>query len=898
MSFRYLQSLFNPRSIAVIGATTRERRVGQVVMRNLLAGGFGGPIMPVNPRREAVAGVLTYPSVAALPITPDLAIVCTPGRTLPTLIAELGQRGTRAVIVMAGGLGRQRDAEGRPLDDVVLETARRHGVRILGGGTLGIMAPPLGLNATFSPVAVRAGRIAFVSQSDAVGTLVLDWAQGKQVGFSHFVSLGDCCDIGFGEVLDFLGSDPGTRAILLYIEQLAARGSFMAAARAAARNKPVVAIKAGRVPRLAHAGVTDPLSPEVDRLLAPDAVFDAVLRRAGILRVEDLDELFGAVETLVRARPMAGDRLVALSNGGGAGVMAEDSLHAGGYAMPALREATVARLRPLLPPGWNGGNPIDLGVAADAARYAAVLKVLSEERDGDAILVMHTPNVLADSAEIAHTVISMVREVGGNLLTCWIGDASVAAEREGFMAAGVASFATPGSAARAFLHMVGHRHVREVLMEVPATAARAAPDVERVRGLLAEVRAAGRRELTGPQAKAALAAYGVPVVPSEFAADPEAAAAVASRLGLPVALTLGLPELHRRWEVSGVALNLETPEAVAAAARGMLARLQQARPELAADGFLVQRMVPRADARQLFVGVTEDAVFGPVIVFGEGGRGVELFRDLAVGLPPLNAPLAHDLIDRTRAAQLLGASPTRPAADRDAVADALVRIAQLVVDFPEIAGLDINPLFAGAAGVLAVDAHLRLGAAPPDPHRLAIKPYPAALSDTVTLRDGRVVTIRPIRPEDEAAHYAFLARMTRQDIVYRFFHYIERMPRSEMARLTQIDYEREMAFIASWMSGDGVPETLGAVRMVADPDRHAAEFSIIVRSDLKGLGLGSLLLRKLLDYARRLGVQRLAGDVMAENSAMLQLARRFGFSTRPGEEAGIVSVSLDLPATD
>ena len=404
MSQRFLDRLLNPKSIAVIGASSRKRHVGHVVMRNLLAGEFHGPVMPVNPRHAAIAGVLCYPDIASLPLTPDLALICTRRETVPGLIEELGARGTRMVIVMAANMATTSGPDGRTLEALMLEAARRHEVRILGGSSLGVMAAYQGVNATFSPARIKPGPIGFVSQSDAVGMMVLDWAASKQVGFSHVVSIGDGADVGFGEVLDFLGSDPSTRAIVLYLESIRDRPTFMAAARAAARNKPVLAIKAGRSPRNAQHGISDPLLLDVPSLISADEVYGAAMRRAGILRVEQIDELFGAVETLARSRPMTGERLVAIGNGGGAGMMVEDCLHMGGYAMPALAPATVDRLRPYLP-SWRGGNPIDIPVDAAPQIYEKVLRVLREQRDGDVILLMHTPTALTSSSEMAEAAI-------------------------------------------------------------------------------------------------------------------------------------------------------------------------------------------------------------------------------------------------------------------------------------------------------------------------------------------------------------------------------------------------------------------------------------------------------------------------------------------------------------
>ena len=897
MSQRFLDRLFNPGSIAVIGASSRPRHVGHVVMRNLLAGAFRGPVLPVNPKHGAIAGVLCHRDIASLPLTPDLAIICTRRDTVPGLIDELGARGTRMVIVMAGNLATSTGDDGRSLEALMLEAARRHGVRLLGASSLGVMAPRHGLNATFSPARVQPGPIGFVSQSDAVGMMVLDWAASKNIGFSHVVSIGDGADIGFGEVLDFLGGDPQTRAIVLYLESIRDRPTFMAAARAAARNKPVLAIKAGRSPHNALQGISDPLFLDVPSLISSDDVYGAAMRRAGILRVEQIDELFGAVETLARARPMAGEHLVAISNGGGAGVMVEDSLHMGGYTMPPLAAETMERLRPILP-GWRGRNPIDIPVDAAPEVYARVLKVLRERQEGHVILLMHTPTALTSSSDTAQAVIEVVRQLGGNLLTCWVGAESVSRERKLLLDAGIASFDTPSHAAQAFLHMLSHRRNREALMQTPPSVPdEFQPDATTVRDIIRQTLAAGDNRMSAPEAKAVFAAYGIPVVATHLAETPAQAAAIARRIGLPVALTIDSPDIQRKWDVGGVALNLETAEAVEAAANGMLARAQAKRPLAGAIGFALQRMLARGHARQLIIGVATDPLFGPVILFGEGGRGVELYRDLAVGLPPLNQPLARDLISRTRAATLLAAHHDTPAADLDKLALTLTQISQLIVDHPEIVELDINPLFADESGVVAVDGHIRLTAERPTEHfRLAIRPYPKELEEIVELRDTTRLLFRPIRPEDEPQHYEFHSRLTPEDIRFRFFRFVDALPHSEMARLTQIDYDREMAFVAVTLPVDGTAETLGVVRAVCIPDSDDAEFSIITRSDMKGRGLGGALMRKLIVYCRTRGTRHLVGEVLAENAPMLKMMRAFGFDVQRTDEGGVLRVTLDVQA--
>ncbi len=889
MSTSSLERMFRPRSVAVVGANNRPHRIGNAIMRNLLTGGFEGPIMPVNPRYEAVAGVLTYPDVASLPRTPDLAILCTPPDTVPDLVDELGARGTRAVVVVARGLGTIRGPDGLTLQERTLHIAKLHGIRLLGGGTLGILSPHIGLNASFSRVTALPGNLGFVSQSDAVGTLLLDWAHPRRVGFSHFVSLGDAADVGFGEALDYLGSDAETRAILLYIESLPARRSFMAAARGAARNKPVLAIKAGRgVPRR---GGPSALSADTLSLVEQDDVFDAALRRAGIVRVRDVGELFDAVQTLAHARPLSGERLAVVSNGGGVGLIVADELDAGGLGVSSLSPAVVSRLRAVMPAGWDGTNPLDILVDAPPERYAAVLQILLESKELDAVLAIHTPSTLSSSTEIARALIRTVGAHGGNVLASFGGGESVAAARQLLVEAGVPLFDSPAEAARAFRTIVSHRRSSEALIQIPPSIpVEFQVDREGARRILRGALDEGRDFLRVMETVGVLRAYGVPVGEIQVVETPEQAGRVAHELGFPVDVAIRSPQVRRKREVGGIARALESAKAVEEAARSMVARLSEWRPDAEVTGFAVQRVEPRRYARELFVGAAVDPLFGPVMLFGEG-RDTELVRDLAVALPPLNLTLAREMVSRTRVAALLEESPSRPAADVDAILFTLMKLSQVVVDHPEIVEVDVN-LLADERGVVAVGSYMAIAPATGDgAARLAIKPYPEGLEEVVTLQDGTQVTLRPVRPEDEPAHSDFISRLSPEDSHFRFFHYVRSMPRSQLARLTQVDYDREMAFVATRAGPDGRPETIGVVRTVADPDNVTAELSIVVRSDLKRRGLGSHLLRRAVEYCRGRGTRELAGDVLAGNESMLELARRFsGFTLSDADEEGIVRI--------
>ncbi|RPH64231.1 MAG: GNAT family N-acetyltransferase [Burkholderiales bacterium] len=896
MSVRNLVQLFEPRSVAVIGASSKPRHVGNVLMRNLLEGGIAGPIMPVNPGYHAVAGVLAYPDVASLPETPELAVICSPDQTVPAVIDALGERGTAVAVIVNDGLARRRDADGRSLRDVVVDAAKRRDMRLLGPGSLGVLVPHMGLNASLSHVGALPGKLAFVSQSGAICTAVLDWARAKGIGFSHFVALGDCVDIDFGDVLDYLGTDPDTSAILLYIDEIRERRNFMAAARAAARNKPVLAVKSGR----AGGACDDPVAVEAahSTLARPDDVFDAALRRAGILRVYDIDELFAAVETLGRAKTFRGEHLAILHNGGGTGVMAVDELGMGGGRCAQLTPETCAKLAAVLPEGAAACNPLDLGVNASGQRYAQSLKTVLADRGVNAALVLHAPTATTPSEEIAEAVIGVAREQSGaRVLTSWVGAGAMEKSRRLFAEAGLPTYDTPSSAVKAFLHVMNFHRNQEMLMQTPPSLpSEFEPDVATARAIVERALAHGDGLMTEPDAKAALAAYGIPVVETRIVASVDEAMAVGDEVGYPLALAVISPDIAHRWDVGGVALHLEDADAVRAAATGMVKRIGELVPGARIAGFSLQRMVPRTNARQLFIAVTTDALFGPVIVFGEGGRAVDVVRDHAIGFPPLNLPLARELIARTRIHKLLQLHRDRPAADIDAVCLALVKVSQMIVDMPEIVELDINPLFADERGVVCIDAHMRVQPLASGESRLAIRPYPKGLEETARMRDGRAIVLRPIRPEDEPAHHALIACMSPEDLRLRFFSYVRELRHAQMARLTQVDYDREMAFIATAPGEDGEPETLGVVRTVTDPDNQSAEFAILVRSDLKGQGLGVLLMNKIIDYCRSRGTGEIKGLILASNEAMLRLARRLGFRVERGPEADTVVARLALRA--
>ena len=890
MSVRNLKHLFEPRSIAVVGASSREHSVGATVLKNLLGGGFDGEIIPVNPKYESLAGLNVYPDVAKLSAAPDLAVICTPAETVPGIVRDLGELGTRAAIVLSAGLGSTKNLRGRTMKDLMLATARPYLLRILGPNCMGLLVPKIGLNASFAHTSALPGRIAFVSQSGAMVTGVLDWAKSRGIGFSKFISLGDSADVDFGDVLDYLASDGDTRAILMYMEAVSAARKFMSAARAAARSKPTLVIKVGRAPEGAKAAAS-----HTGALAGADDVYDAAIRRAGMLRVYTTTDLFDATETLAHAQPMKGDRLAILTNGGGPGVMATDALIAQQGRLATLSQQALAKLDEILPGTWSRGNPVDIIGDAPASRYVDTLQILLREPDADATLFIHAPTAIVPAADIADAVVPVAKSASRNTLACWLGGESVAKAREIFSGAGIPTYDTPEEAVRGFMQIVEYHRNQALLMEVPSSPS---ADVEEDRALAREVvrqaLADGRNMLSEPEAKQVLTAYGIHVAQTRSVGSVEEAVQAAREIGFPVALKILSPDITHKSDVGGVVLDLEDAQSVAQAAEAMHRRLRTLYPYAELRGFSVQTMVRRPEARELIIGVATDPVFGPVILFGQGGIAVEVTADHAIALPPLSMALTRDLISRTRVARLLEAYRNRSAADVEAICRTLIQVSHMIVDMPEIVELDINPLLADAEGVIALDARIRvLPAKGSGVERLAIRPYPDELEETVVWRNQTLV-MRPIRPEDAPQHVEFFNRLDPQDVRYRMFVSMRQLSPSDLARFTQIDYDREMAFIATRAVSGGRQETLGVARVISDPDNISAEFAIIVRSDMKGMGLGGMLLNKLIEYCRAHGTQEIVGETLSQNKALLELVKGFGFEARPipGEETTRLILAL------
>jgi len=892
MSIRNLDKMFRPRSIAVIGASARPKSVGAALMMNLVAGGFDGPILPVNLKSPSLHGIMTYPDVTGLPMTPDLAVIATPPDTIPGLIDELGKRGTRAVVILTAGFAEGEAAAGKARAAQMLAAARPHLMRIVGPNCLGIAVPGLGLNATFAPAALLSGNIAFLTQSGAMATTVLDWALPRGIGFSAIVSMGDMSDVDFGDLLDYFALDPATEAILIYAEGITQARKFMSAARRTARVKPIIVVKSGRAEEGARAA-----SSHTGALAGADVVYDAAFRRAGMLRVSEVEELFDAAATLARMAPQRGNRLAIVTNGGGAGVLATDRLIEEGGKLATLTPEVIAKLNAVLPATWSHANPVDLIGDADADRYAKSVSILMDDPSNDALLVAYCPTAIGSSADAAEGLIGAVSHSGAarkkNVFVSWMGAATVAEGRKQLVAARLPDYETPERAVRAFMYLVHYRQNQDLLLETPTAGVPGpANDVEQARAVIRQALGDGREWLDPAEVAAFLACYAIPFARTYAVADAGAAAKAAAEIGAPVALKIKSRDVLHKSDAGGVALNL-APAEVEAVARQMNDKIARALPKARLEGFIVQEMIHRPSAYELIAGVSTDATFGPVILFGQGGTAVEIIRDKSLELPPLNTALARAQIERTRIAALLKGYRDRPAADIDGVVKVLVQMSQVVSDHAEVTEIDINPLLCDARGVIAVDCRIRVRAtAASAQSRLAIRPYPTRLEAEVRTPDGQAYKTRPIKPENEPALRRFADEVDSQDLWHAFFAPLRERTHETAARLSQIDYDREMTLIA-W-EGDRVA---GLARSLADPDRDESECAVIIRSDLRQKGLATQLLQELLTAIGTQGIKQAVLVFPADRTQMRAIARDLAFvvNTAP-DDAALLRATKSLTA--
>ncbi|MTB40183.1 bifunctional acetate--CoA ligase family protein/GNAT family N-acetyltransferase [Providencia vermicola] len=875
-----LESLFRPKSIAVIGASENPNRAGSVMMKNLLTNGFKGPILPVNPNRSSILGVLAYPSIDKLPLKPDLAVICTHHSKNPDCLRQLGEYGCNVVIVLSSPSIQFNELK---------KIAQQYQMRLLGPNSLGILAPWQGLNASFSPIPILKGKLAFISQSAAVSNTVLDWARHRDIGFSYFIALGDSIDIDIDDLLDYLARDSKTSAILLYLESISDARRFLSASRSASRNKPILVIKSGRTRKAQQ------LLGEKPSL---DAAYDAAIQRAGLLRVQDTHEMFSAVETLSYMTPLRGERLSIISNGAAPAAMALDELLQRNGKLATLSQETENELSSLLPLDLSTQNPIDLGDDATVDRYIDVLNKMLDSHDHDALLLIYTPSAITDSKTMAEKVIKTIKQHPRGkwltILTNWCGEYSSQTSRRLFSEAGIPTYRTPEGAITAYMHMVEYRRNQKQLKETPALPIGITADTQQAHTYIQQALQNHTLHLDTHEVQPILRAYGLNSLPTWIAHSSEEAIEIAEKIGYPVALKLRSPDIVHKSEVQGVMLYLRNAKEVGDAAKAIMERVSTNFPNARIDGLLVQSMANRAGAQELRIAVELDPVFGPLIMLGEGGIEWQQESQAAVALPPLNLALARYLVIQAIKGYKIKARSALAPLNIPGLASLLVRVSNLIIDCPNIARLDIHPLLASGDEFTLLDVSMTLI---PDHEiqksRLAIRPYPSELEETIALKDDLSCLLRPILPEDEPLLKSFIAQVTKEDLYYRYFSEISEFTHDDLANMTQIDYDREMAFVAV-RNQDSNPEIIGVTRAMADPDNQEAEFAVLVRSDMKGLTLGYQLMSKLLSYTRSHGIKKLTAITMPENRNMISLAKKLGFDVDLQFDEGVVNLTLHL----
>jgi len=890
---RDLDAIFRPRSIAIVGASETRGSVGRTILWNLLSHPSGATIHPVNNRRTNVLGVRAYPTVRELPDTPDLVVIATPAPTVPGVIADCVEAGAQGAIIISAGF-KEVGREGAELERQVLETARRGALRLIGPNCLGVMNPQTGLNATFAGAMAMPGHVGFISQSGALCTAVLDWSIGEQVGFSAFLSIGSMLDVGWGDLIDYLGDDPRTHSIVIYMETIGDARSFMSAAREVTRSKPIIVIKPGRTEAAAQAAAS-----HTGSLAGSDEVLDAAFRRCGVLRVERISEIFNLAELVSKQPRPKGRRLTIVTNAGGPGVLATDALIEGGGELAEIAEPSRRKLNELLPAHWSHGNPIDVLGDAGAERYAKTLDVLAEDPNSDGYLVVLTPQAMTDPLGTADALRTFPRLGGKPIIASWMGGDSVAAGVKLLNQAGIPTFDYPDTAARAFCAMWRHDENLRALYETPDLTDlpdEPGPNRDLAEQTVTEARESGRTLLNEYESKRLLAAYGIPTVETRVAASATEAVEAAEAIGYPVAIKLHSNTITHKADVGGVLLNLDNAEAVSSA-------FESIRNAVKPEDFLgvtVQRMVA-TKGYELIVGSSIDPQFGPVLLFGLGGTLVEVFRDHALGLPPLNTTLARRMMERTKIWTALDGVRGRRPVDKAALARLMVRFSQLVIEQPWIRELDINPLLASESGLIALDARVILFGAEvgdADLPRPAIRPYPVRYIQAARLRNGTELTLRPIRPEDEPLMVEFHQSLSEDSVYARYFQSLKlsrRIAHERLTRICFIDYDREIAIVAERPNPEtGRGEILGVGRLSRTRQPHVAEFALLIADAFQGQGLGSELLGQLIEIARDMGIQRLDARILANNHPMRRLCQRLDFRLRHDVEEGVVVAELNL----
>jgi acetyltransferase len=894
---RDLDVFMRPKAVAVIGATEKAGAVGRTILWNLISSPFGGTVYPVNPKRSSVLGIKAYPGLDHIPDQLDLAVIVTPAETVPGVMRECGEHGVKGAIVISAGF-KEAGARGVELEQQVLAEARRANICVVGPNCLGVMSPLTGFNATFAHAIARPGSVGFVSQSGALCTAILDWSLREQVGFSAFVSVGSMVDVGWGDWIDYLGDDPKTRSIVIYMESIGDARSFLSAAREVALNKPIIVIKAGRTAQAAKAAAS-----HTGSMTGSDEVLDAALRRVGVLRVNNISDVFYMTEVLASQPRPKGPRLTILTNAGGPGVLATDALLGAGGELAEIAPATMEELNKVLPPHWSHNNPIDIIGDAGPERYRKAVEIAANDPNSDGLLVIMTPQGMTDPTAIAEILKPYAKLDGKPLIASWMGGNEAMGGESVLNAAGIPTFSYPDTAARVFHYMWKYSYNLRGLYETPTLADDDTQGGDRsaARRVIEEARESGRTILTEAESKQLLRGYGLPVVEMKLASTEEEAVAAAGEIGYPVVLKLNSSTITHKTDVGGVRLNLADEDDVRSAYRGIRSSVARKAGAEHFDGVSVQPMISSKDGYELIVGSSVDPQFGPVLLFGLGGQLVEVFKDSALGLPPLNSTLARRMMEQTRIYAALHGVRGRKPVDMGGLEQLLVRFSQLVVEQPLIKEIEINPLLATPEQLVALDARVVLHAKDVDEADLprpAIRPYPRQYQREFRLEDGSELYLRPIRPEDEPKLARFHKTLSEISVYMRYFHWMKLEQRTAHERLTRmcfVDYDRQMAFVAMQHASEtGEQEITGIARLVKLRRSGDAELAVIVSDQFQRRGIGARLVEQTIEFARDEKVQRIVGTVLLENRAMRKLFERHGFTAKQGADRETLDAELTL----
>ncbi|MDA3898766.1 MAG: bifunctional acetate--CoA ligase family protein/GNAT family N-acetyltransferase [Desulfobacteraceae bacterium] len=892
MSVYNLNRIFQPKSIAVIGASEKPGSVGASVMQNLISGGFTGDIYPVHPRYRKVYRRKVYQSVHKIDATIDMAVIATPINTVPEIVKECAAISCGGAVIISSG-GRETGPEGAAIEEKIWQAKGQTDLRIIGPNCLGIVCSKSNLNASFAGRMPKPGKMAFVSQSGAICTSILDFAAQANMGFSYFVSLGSMLDTDFGDIIDFIGNDPEVSSIVMYIESLTRFRNFMSAARAVSRVKPIIAFKAGR----SKAGAIAAAS-HTGAMAGEDAIYDAAFKRAGIVRVKTFEELFDCAEFIAKQPKPIGNGLAIVTNSGGPGVMAADCLSDYGVEPVALKPETITRLDKILPHFWSRSNPVDILGDASAERYKKAVEVLLDDHSINGLLIMFSPQSISDPSAVAEKLSEILVNRKIPVITAWMGGKDVDKGRKIFNQAGISTFDTPERAVRAFMDLYKYSTNNQMLQEIPPSLPYKL-DFDRIKAESLVQKGLGRVSglLTESEAKQLLSAYGIPVNPAETALDENAAVALADQIGYPVVLKIHSEDITHKTDVGGIMLNIRNEDGVREAFAQITANARKNRPDARIEGVSVQKMLPRSDY-ELIAGAKKDRDFGPVLLFGMGGIYTEVIKDRSIALPPINRLLARRLIEETKISRVLKGYRNLPGVDLMLLEEILIRLSQLITDFSEIEEIDINPLIAGENGIIAADARVVVKPSViKAPLHLVISPYPNQYESLIELDGEQPLLIRPIRPEDAPLLEKLFESLSSQSVYFRFFSSMKRIPSHMLARFTQIDYDREAALVAISSSGD-TDTMLGVARIIPEYDGRNAEFSIIVSDRWHGKGIGAQLLKRCLAMAWLRKIDRVWGQVMTDNVNMLALGRKLGFAIKFVPGSNYYELSLTFNRND